>query len=43
MQIIHIQDFLGTVNTLSKIYSEYDDKELTAYNIIEKQCIYKLF
>lgn len=28
---------------MSKIYSEYDDKELIADNIIEKQCIYKLF
>lgn len=42
-RILHIQYFLGTTNTLSKIYKEYDDKELTADNIIEKQCIYKLF
>ena len=42
-RILHIQDFLGSANTLSKIYSEYDDKELTADNIIEKQCLYKLF
>lgn len=42
-RILHIQDFLGTVNTLSKIYTEYDDKELSSDNIIEKQCIYKLF
>lgn len=42
-RILHIQDFLGAANTLSKIYSEYDDKEITADNIIEKQCIYKLF
>lgn len=42
-RILHIQDFLCTANTLSKIYSEYDDKELAADNIIEKQCIYKLF
>lgn len=42
-QILHIQDFLGVANTLSKIYSEYDDKVLTFDNIIEKQCIYKLF
>ena len=42
-QILHIQDFLGTTNTLSKIYKEYDNKELNANNIIEKQCIYKLF
>jgi len=42
-RILHIQDFLGIANTLSKIYSEYDDKELTFDNIIEKQCIYKLF
>lgn len=42
-RILHIQDFLGTVNTLSKIYNEYDNKELTVDNIIEKQCIYKLF
>ena len=41
-RILHIQDFLGTTNTLSKIYSEYDDKELTSDNIVEKQCIYKL-
>ena len=42
-RILHIHDFLGTVNILSKIYSEYDDKELNSNNIIEKQCIYKLF
>ena len=42
-RILHIQDFLGTANILSKIYSEYDDKELTSNNIIEKRCIYKLF
>ena len=42
-RILHIQDFLGTTNTLSKIYKEYDDKELTYDNIIEKQYIYKLF
>lgn len=42
-RILHIQDFLGTVNILSKIYNEYDDKEFMADNIIEKQCIYKLF
>ena len=42
-QILHIQDFLGVANTLSKIYSEYDDKVFTFDNIIEKQCIYKLF
>lgn len=42
-RIQHIEDFLGTTNTLSKIYKEYDDKELTSDNIIEKQCIYKLF
>ena len=42
-RILHIQEFLGIVNTLSKIYSEYDDKELTSDNIIEKQYIYKLF
>lgn len=42
-RILHIEDFLGTTNTLSKIYKEYDDKELTSDNIIEKQCIYKLF
>ena len=42
-RILHIQDFLGTTNTLSKIYKEYDNKELNANNIIEKQCIYKLF
>ena len=33
-RILHIQDFLGTTNTLSKIYKEYDNKELTADNII---------
>ena len=42
-RILHIQDFLGTANILSKIYREYDNKELNASNIIEKQCIYKLF
>lgn len=42
-RILHIEDFLGTTNALSKIYKEYDDKELTSDNIIEKQCIYKLF
>lgn len=42
-RILRIQDFLGTANTLSKIHSEYDDKELTYDNIIEKQYIYKLF
>lgn len=42
-RILHIQDFLGTANILSKIYREYDSKELNASNIIEKQCIYKLF
>ncbi len=42
-RILHIQDFLGTVNILSKIYNEYDHKEFMADNIIEKQCIYKLF
>ena len=35
-RILHIQDFLGIANTLSKIYSEYDDKELTSDNIVEK-------
>ena len=38
-RILHIQDFLGTANILSKIYREYDNKELNASNIIEKQCI----
>lgn len=42
-RILHIQDFLGTANILSKIYREYDNKELNASNIVEKQCIYKLF
>ena len=42
-RILHIQDFLGTANILSKIYREYDNKEFNASNIIEKQCIYKLF
>ena len=42
-RILHIQDFLSTANILSKIYREYDNKELNASNIIEKQCIYKLF
>lgn len=42
-RIVRIQDFLGTVNILSRIYCEYDDKELTIDNIIEKKCIYKLF
>lgn len=42
-RILHIQDFLGTANILSKIYREYDNKELNASNIIEEQCIYKLF
>lgn len=42
-RILHIQDFLGIANILSKIYSEYDDKELTSDNVVEKQCIYKLF
>lgn len=42
-RILHIQDFLGTANILSKIYREYDNKELNASNIIEKKCIYKLF
>lgn len=42
-RILHIQDFLGTANILSKLYREYDNKELNASNIIEKQCIYKLF
>ena len=42
-RILHIENFLVTTNTLSKIYKEYDNKELTADNIIEKQCIYKLF
>lgn len=42
-RILHIQDFLGTANILSKIYREYDNKELNTSNIIEKQCIYKLF
>lgn len=35
-RILHIQDFLGTANILSKIYREYDNKELNASNIIEK-------
>ena len=42
-RILHIQDFLGTVNTLAKIYYQYDNKELTSDNITDKQCIYKLF
>lgn len=39
-RILHIQDFLNTVNTLSNIYIEYDDRELNMDNIIEKQRIY---
>ena len=43
IRILHIQDFLNTVNTLSKIYIEYDDRELNIDNIIEKQRIYILY
>ena len=42
-RILHIQEFLEMSNTLSKIYSEYDDKEFTTVNIIEKHYIYILF
>lgn len=43
IRILHIQDFLNTVNTLSKIYIGYDDRELNMDNIIEKQRIYILY
>lgn len=42
-RILSIQEFLETTNTLAKIYNEYDNKEITKENIIEKQRIYKLF
>lgn len=42
-RILAIQEFLGTTNSLSKIYSEYDNKEFIVENIIEKQRIYRLF
>jgi len=42
-RILIIQDFLETVNTLSKIYNEFDNKEFTKVNITDKQRIYKVF
>jgi len=41
-RILSIQEFLETANTLSKIYNDYDNKQLIEENITDKQRIYKL-
>lgn len=41
--ILRIKEFVETSNTLSKLYKEFDDKELTLLNITDQERLYKVY
>lgn len=41
--ILRIQEFIEMCNTLSKVYNDFDDRELSIVNIADKNRIYKLY
>lgn len=41
--VLRIQEFVEMSNTLSKIYREFDDKELSITNLADKNRIYKAY
>lgn len=41
--ILRIQEFVETANMLSRMYNEFDDKELSVANITDKSRIYKIY
>lgn len=41
--VLRIQEFVEMSNTLSKIYGEFDDKELSITNLADKNRIYKVY
>ena len=41
--ILRIKELLETSNVLSKLYKEYDDKELSMLNITDQERFYKVY